>query len=341
MTKALDSQILPPLVGVRPMVLLSGFLGAGKTTFLRRCLKALTEDHLVADVILNDRENPEIDCETLRDHAASVSALAGSCVCCEGLDELAGLVIEASKTRHDVLFVELNGTADPIPLLESFTLLESRFLMRPRWQVCVVDARHFGNRRAFAELEELQLETASHFVISHEEGVSEARHEELRARVQAINPRASETNAEALSQQLAQALAQNRPLTVGRTGIPQRESKWSLPAPRSLSTRHHLAHEFTGCQILLPEPLQSANLCSWLADLPESVIRAKALVRTVDQPDARYLFERVGRSLSPNPLRVAISERVPASAIMIGADLEPMDLLESARRQLDENCVMG
>ena len=341
MTKALDSQILPPLVGVRPMVLLSGFLGAGKTTFLRRCLKALTEYHFVADVILNDRENPEIDCETLRDHAASVSALAGSCVCCEGLDELAGLVIEASKTRHDVLFVELNGTADPIPLLESFTLLESRFLMRPRWQVCVVDARHFGNRSAFRGLEELQLETASHFVISHLEGSSEALQKELRARIEAINPRASETDAEALAQQLLQASAQNRPLTIGRTEIPQRESKWSLPAPHSLSTRHQLAHEFTGCQILLPEPLQSTDLHSWLNDLPESVIRAKALARMIEQPDTRYLFERVGRSVSPNPLRVAISDRVPASAIMIGADLEPMDLLESARRQLDENCVMG
>jgi len=341
MSKSLDSQTLPPLVGVRPMVLLSGFLGAGKTTFLRLCLKALTEHHLVADIILNDRENPEIDCETLRDHAASVSALAGSCVCCEGLDELAGLVIQASQTRHDVLFVELNGTADPVPLLESFTLLESRFLMRPRWQVCVIDARHFGSRGNFSGLEELQLETASHFVISHQEGVSEARHEDLRARVQDINPRASETNARSLAQQLVQAVAQNRPVTVGRAGIPERTVNWSLPMPRSLSTRHQLAHEFTGCQILLPEPLPSANLRSWLLDLPESVIRAKALVRTVEHPDARYLFERVGRDLSPNPLRVAISERVPASAIMIGADLEPSVLLEAARRQLDENCKMG
>ena len=68
----------PPLITARPMVLLSGFLGAGKTTLLRRCLSGLAGRQLLSDVILNDRENAEIDCETLRDHAASVSALAGS-----------------------------------------------------------------------------------------------------------------------------------------------------------------------------------------------------------------------------------------------------------------------
>ena len=64
--------------------MLTGFLGTGKTTLLRSILDELaTREHL-ADVLLNDRENASIDRETLKDRAANVLALTGSCVCCEG-----------------------------------------------------------------------------------------------------------------------------------------------------------------------------------------------------------------------------------------------------------------
>ena len=341
MNEAVDTTPLPTLVAVRPMVLLSGFLGAGKTTLLRECLRRFAEHEHLADVILNDRENPEIDCETLRDHGASVSALAGSCLCCEGLDELAGLVLQCSKTGHDALFVELNGTADPIPLLETFTLLESRFLMRPRWQVCVVDARRFGGRKGYSGLEELQLETASHFALSHVDVVSKTRLEEVREQVRAINPRASETDALALAKNLADAVSGNRRVTVAPTEPRDRVSTRPLTAPLNSSPRHHLAHEFTGCQILLPEPMTANVIRKWLDELPESVIRAKALVRTVAHPESRHLFERVGNEVGPVPLKVPISGRVPASVIMIGAELDPPALLQSAQRELGRDCVLG
>ncbi len=341
MSSVPDTAAVPPLVSVRPMVLLSGFLGAGKTTFLRECLRILSEKRLRADVILNDRENPEIDCETLRGQGASIAALAGACVCCEGLDELAGLVMQCSETEHDALFVELNGTADPVPLLESFTLLESRFMMRPRWQVCVIDARHWGKREGYSGLEELQLETASQFMISHHDSVGESRLVEVRGAAKVVNPRASETNALALVELLAKAVARNRGVAVGRTGQVRKDDRWSLACVKDVSPRHQLAHEFTGCQILLPEPLPAATVRSWLNALPDEVIRSKALVRTVEAPEERHLFERVGRELAPRPLRVPVSKRVPASAIMIGAELDPDALLEAARSQLGDNCVLG
>jgi len=333
------SPVPPPLITTRPMVLLSGFLGAGKTTLLRRCLSALAGRQLLADVILNDRENPEIDCETLRDHAASVSALAGSCVCCEGLDELADLALAASKTRHDVLFVELNGTADPIPLLETFTLMQSRFMMQPRWQVCVIDVRHFGKRNAYRDLEALQLETASHFFLSHTDELEQPDLLALRERIRAINPSASETDVATFTEQLAQAVARNRRLTV-RPATSTADGR-KLPSPRLPDPRHRLAHEFTGCQIRIPEPQDPLQLLAWLATLPPGVIRAKALARTLDEPGERYLFERVGGDVCPNPIRVPIADRVPASAILIGAELEPEALLESARSRLGVDCELG
>ena len=153
---------LSAVVSVRPMLMLTGFLGAGKTTFLRSLLNELADREHLADVILNDRENARLDKETLKNHAANIEALTGSCVCCDGIDKLYDLILKASQSPHSVLLIELNGTADPVPLLESFTLLESKFCLRPRWQVCVLNARNFGKRGRFNELEQLQLETATH-----------------------------------------------------------------------------------------------------------------------------------------------------------------------------------
>jgi len=103
---------LTSIVKVRPMLMFTGFLGAGKTTLLRELLDLLADQKIESDVILNDRENASIDEATLKSHAAEIKALTGSCVCCEGFHDLMNMIMKVSETHHDVLLLELNGTAD-------------------------------------------------------------------------------------------------------------------------------------------------------------------------------------------------------------------------------------
>jgi G3E family GTPase len=322
---------LPSLAPPRPLVLITGFLGAGKTTFLRGLLEAVGEWHLSADVILNDYENADLDAETLRGKAAGLETIAASCACCDGMESLLDLALAASRSRHDLLAIELNGTADPAPLLESFTLLESKIRLRPRWQVCVVDARHFGERGYYSRLEDLQLETASHFVVGHAGGLSALERRKLLQRIAAVNPKAAATTPVAMAEAVARAVARNERLLV--TAGPKLVRR-GLPDPG----RGRLAHEFTGCQILLPDLVHREAMGSWLASLPDGVFRAKALVSLNDEPGVRRLFERVGTEVMGEPLAVPISDRVPSSAICIGPDLDPAGLLELARKNFGHEC---
>jgi G3E family GTPase len=314
---------LPALVTMRPMVLLSGFLGSGKTTFLRDLLNHLPGHRLTADVILNDYENADLDAETLQQKAASISPLSSSCACCSGLDDLVKLALTAQSTRSDALLIELNGTADPIPLLESFTLLERKLKFRPRWQVAIIDARHFGQRGYYNELEIQQLQTASHYVLSHTDSISKTRREDVQLQIRHLNPHASRTTAGRLSTHLATAVTKATPVFL------------SHGSPKSSGNAHRhghpLAHSFTGCQILLPNRVRKGQVKNWLTSLPETVIRAKALVTLYDQPECRQLFERVGLDFLPDPIEVPISGKVPASAIFIGPDLQPEELLVHAQ----------
>ncbi len=125
-----------------PVTVLTGFLGAGKTTLLRGMLTESQERGRTCDVILNDFENAEPDAATLPSGVASIAPITASCACRDSLEDLVHLSLAGQKSRGDALLVELNGTADPLPLLESFTLLEEKHPFFHRWQVAVIHARN-------------------------------------------------------------------------------------------------------------------------------------------------------------------------------------------------------
>lgn len=317
----------------RPSLMVTGFLGAGKTTFMRALLVSLNRRNIAADIILNDYENAEIDASTMREDAASVEALAASCACCDGLTPLVNLAVAAGRSVNDLLVIELNGTADPLPLIESFTLLETRLRFRPRWQVCILDARHFFRRGPYDALEHLQLQTASHIMLSHVEDLTEFERENLLEQVRTVNPQASETTSEAMAESLAQVIARDQRFLESST---PKEGKSLFSKVGRHGSR--LAHEFTGCQIFLPATVTRAAMWAWLASLPPDVIRAKALATVKGEPGVRRLFERVGMELMGDPMEVPISAKVPSTGICIGPDLDPVHLLALARHHFGEAC---
>ncbi|MFC5051127.1 GTP-binding protein [Rubritalea spongiae] len=317
---------LARVVEMRPSILISGFLGAGKTTLLRTLLLALRESDIKADVILNDFANAEIDSETLREDAASVEALGASCACCEGMEFLVDMVTKTAQSDNTILLTELNGTADPLPIVESFTLLENKFKLYPRWHVCVIDARHFEQRAYHNFLEKDQLETASHYIISHSEDVSPERLREVQDRLKSILPAATLTTPAKLAKSATELALTKKKCVLNEQN----------PSPTKLkkSPYHHLSHQFTACQIQILERVEHNDILKWLEALPEQVMRAKALLDLKDDTEKRYLYERIGSHIPKTPYPVPIRGTVPSSAILIGPDLDPEALLELTQSHL-------
>lgn len=299
---------------MKPLLLITGFLGAGKTTLLRAILTEYQHLGRSADVILNDFENAELDAATLPDVAASVAPIAASCACCDSLGDLVQLALAAQRSRGDALLVELNGTADPLPLLESFTLLEEKIPFFPRWQVGVVDARHWGRRDEFAPLEHRQLETATHWVLTHAERLTAKELRALARGVASVNPYARRTHAHGLAAELRLADG-------GRE-----TASFLVEAADRHDPAHALAHRFTGWQIPLPGRYRSEQMVRFLEALPEVVVRAKALVRLHDRPGSRWLFGRCGRDPVGEPYEVEGLSRASTSLVCIGPGLDPAAL---------------
>ncbi|MCE7054636.1 GTP-binding protein [Algoriphagus sp. AGSA1] len=120
--------------------LLTGFLGAGKTTVLNRFLEAKKDENNI--VIENEFGKISIDSHLVAASYDSLFELNNGCICCTLDDELAEVLasIIRLETRPDNVFIEASGVADPGGIAALFSQHEVAAFFDLQQILCVVDA---------------------------------------------------------------------------------------------------------------------------------------------------------------------------------------------------------
>jgi G3E family GTPase len=110
--------VLTPL----PVVIIGGYLGAGKTTLVNHLLRHAGGRRLA--VLVNDFGEINIDADLIEGSAAGVISLAGGCLCCSFGDDLVGTLqaLAQGDVPPDVVLIELSGVALPAPVRHSIGL---------------------------------------------------------------------------------------------------------------------------------------------------------------------------------------------------------------------------
>lgn len=204
-----------------PVTVLSGFLGAGKTTVLNHVLN--NREGLRVAVIVNDMSEVNIDAQLVRDGGAALSrtdeklvSMSNGCICCTLREDLLQEVAQlAQENRFDYLLIESSGISEPLPVAMTFTFptpdgtMSLMDLTRLDTMVTVVDAtcwlddyregvrlKQLGmaiseeDNRTLSDLFIDQVEFANVILISKTDLVSREEIEELEGVLHTLNPEA-------------------------------------------------------------------------------------------------------------------------------------------------------
>ncbi len=303
------------------LTLLGGFLGSGKTTWLRHQLHAGAFPG--AHVIVNEAAATPVD-DALLSRAASIEVLAGGCACCE---QRAGLVAllrrlcdlrsrtASGETRLDQVVLETSGLADPSRILDAIRTdpMLVHHIVVGETIVCV-DALH-GLAQLVAEpLGRRQAEAADRLIVTKLDEADAAGLGRLAATLQALNPGASVEGAAKGSPMAPPSAAGASP-----EPLPALDGRTAAPI---FPTRLELSDEidWTAFGVWLSALLHARG---------DDVMRVKGVVRT---PAGRLLLQSVRRSVQAPEVLPPQAEREDDTIVVIGRGYRGEDLRRSLER---------
>ncbi len=302
-----------------PLVVMAGFLGAGKTRFLSELIPQLAERGTRVRIILNDFENASIDAARLGALDALVTPLNGECICCGSLRELLQTLYDVPSDPGSVMLIEANGATETDEVLGHLTTDRRLSHFTLPLQLTVVDAGRWQKRWWHNALERAQVSTATQLYLNWTDRLGDARLQAVRASLAAVNARAPMVDAAGYAQWLSELSASMQERT-------DRGAATVSPSPRTTSRTH--THPFGSASMPLPPVVRRQEFLAFVQQLPEAVVRAKGLVRFAEEPGPMFVWHRV-----PGRHTVRLDKSWPhadaqPTALFIGVAL-PVDQLHS------------
>ena len=162
-----------------PCTVVTGFLGAGKTTLIRNILQNAGGRRLA--IIVNEFGDVGIDSEILKGCGIeacpeeNIVELANGCICCTVADDFVPALdqILSRSPRVDHILIETSGLALPKPLVQAFQWPSVRTRVTVDGVVAVVDGPALAAGKVASDMEALTAQRAADASLDHEDPVEE------------------------------------------------------------------------------------------------------------------------------------------------------------------------
>ena len=284
----MDKERAPTAV---PALVVSGFLGSGKTTLVRHVLEDARERGERVAVISNEFGDLAIDQTLIGEGGEAYVELGGGCVCCQLTDELIDtLEMLHERVQPDRVVIETSGVALPYDTqLNLYREPVSRWI-GDDLAIVVVNAEQLLARRDLEGTFEDQVTSADLLLLNKIDLVPAAAVEELIELLRELEPDAPVL----LATQAAVEPALLFPPDPDGLRAARREA--------ADAAKPHNHEEFATEELTVPCGIEPARLLAWLEAL--DALRVKGYVETSEGP---RLVQAVGRrvdihdAVSPRP----------------------------------------
>lgn len=127
-----------------PITVLTGYLGAGKTTLINHVLN--NQEGFKVAVIVNDIGEVNIDAELIqkggvvKEEDANLVPLSNGCICCTLKVDLMQQIVDIIKTgKFDYILIEASGVCEPMPIAQTITVLSEQTEQYGLPKICRLD----------------------------------------------------------------------------------------------------------------------------------------------------------------------------------------------------------
>ncbi len=166
--------------------LVTGFLGAGKTTFLKRLVRQFSDRRIY--LIINEFGSQGVDGELVRELGLALAEINnGSIFCACRLDKFEAELHNAIKAQPDIIITEASGLSDPTNVRK---VLSDFPMINYKGSICLADAARLVKVFSTAEVSRRQLAVSSLVLINKIDLASEEQIEQTEGLILEANPAA-------------------------------------------------------------------------------------------------------------------------------------------------------
>ena len=312
-----------------PFTILTGWLGAGKTTALNRMLAAQHGKRIA--VLVNELGRISIDTQLIIGRGGDVLELAGGCVCCKvdiKNDLWDGIGDIVARSSPDAVVLETTGIAEPAAILDGLVRVPGavRDRIQPAGVICVVDAEAGARAVETRDEARAQATSADRVMLAK---LDVADHDAVRRTHAILDTLAPHAERAAFPTDDAGARAMTawvieprklRAWTERKRGQDHGEGDDHDPG-HDHGHDHHHGNQIVAVTFCDDAPLVGERVLAYLESLGERLIRAKGFVHLAG--DARRGFvERAGIRTELRHDGVWGSGARRTELVLIGDDLD-------------------
>ncbi len=325
-----------------PLLLLTGFLGSGKTTTLGHWLSHTDVPLKRTAVIINDFGAVNVDAALLARRQLELRSITGGCVCCQSFEDLVAQVSAlADNPDFDLVWIETSGLADPEEVLDHLSAPELQERTVIRRMVLVVDGSDFPCSWRGRAVQEEQARYADLIVLNKMDRIDETARQRVEISLRTINPAARivpTRNGEVAPELLSNAGASAAALQVhahahGGHDHHQHRHNGQRPPLQTDHEHHHddeLPHAASTLFLPLAAPVERGVFQRFLGSLPSSVFRAKGFIRLAESPAQLHTFQQVRDQSELLLLPLENGDDLTTGLVFIGPHLDEKRIRELA-----------